>query len=314
MKERELRPILDRLAQHPARLEALVAELIHQGVLTPSEIEFRAISTFARNYSRDIASAEITDHPSGPILRLSTHREGLYDQLPYALFHRPEPYYPGQKLKSRLEESGAARERENSARKFFFPFEQEYFLTGVKTELNERRLTDGFRSPLRRRLLLEIWSHCTRVSAEKLPLLSYVLPLSYRIAGDLDLMAVSYRAVLRLPISMRYCYPNESSPPPNSAEEGLRLGVNLGLDGAPSIELPKLEILIGPMDKDRSAAFLPGEEDYELLHLLNDCMVPYELDVVAVYCFHEGEENLVLAEDTPADSRLGFTSRLPVTA
>ncbi|MEM9258838.1 MAG: hypothetical protein AAGA62_04265, partial [Bacteroidota bacterium] len=270
--------------------------------------------TFARNYSHDIAAAEIADYPSGPILRLSTHREGLYDQLPYALFHRPEPYYPGQKLQSRLEESEAARARELSARKFFFPFEQEYFLTGVKTELNERRLTDGFYSPLRRRLLLEIWTHCTRVRAEKLPLLSYVLPLSYRIAGDLDLMAVSYRAVLQLPIQMNYRFSDESPPMVEPEGEGLKLGVDLGLGGLLVEELPKLEIRIGPMDKARSAAFLPGGEDYELFQLLNDCMVPYELDVLPVYCFHAGEENLVLAEDTPADSRLGFTSRLPVSA
>jgi hypothetical protein len=311
----KVKVLLGHLATHPARLEILVAEMMADGLLKLDEIEFRAVSTFARNYSHDIATAEIIDYPEGSVLRLSTHREGLYDQLPYALFNRPEPYHPGQKLNDRIKETEAAREREAVARSFFHPFEQAFFRTAIKSELTERRLEDGFNSPLRRRLLLSLWSHCTRVPAQSLPLLSYILPLSYRIAGDLALMTVSYRAVLRLPVTMKYIPPHtDAAHPAAEVITAGRLGQDLTLGGSPKCDLPVLEISIGPLNRKESRNFLPGGAASVLLELLNDCLVPYEVDVCPVFVFHQEAEALVLGSDTAEGSRLGFTSRIPELA
>ena len=311
----KVKALLGHLATHPARLEALVAEMMTDGLLKLDEIEFRAVSTFARNYSHDIARAEIIDYTEGPVLRVFTHREGLYDQLPYALFHRPEPYHPGQKLDDRIKETEAAREREAIARSFFHPFEQAFFRTAIKSELTERRLADGFNSQLRRRLLLSLWSHCTRVPAKKLPLLSYVLPLSYRIAGDLELMSVSYRAVLLLPVTMKYVPPKaEAAHPAVDVITAGRLGQNFSLGGSPKCDLPVLEISIGPLNREESKKFLPGGTAALLLELLNDCLVPYEVNVLPIFVFHPEAELMILGTDTTEGSRLGFTSRIPVLA
>ena len=311
----KVKALLGHLATHPARLEALVAEMIAGELLRLDEIEFCAVSTFARNYSHDIATAEVVEYPTGPVLRLSTHREGLYDQLPYALFHRPEAYHPGQKLEDRIKETEAARAREATARSFFHPFEQAFFRTGIKSELTERRLADGFNSPLRYRLLLSFWSYCTRVPAQSLPLLSYALPLSYRIAADLELMTVSYRAVLRLPISMKYV-PADSNliHPAEEVTMSDRLGDDFTLGGTPQGDLPVLEISIGPLNRKEGKDFLPGGTAALLLKLLNDCLVPYEVDVRPVILFNKEDEVLVLGSDTSEGSRLGFTSRIPALA
>lgn len=315
MKEARLIPLLEILGHHPARLEALVADLVRRDLVSLPEVEMQAISTFARNYSRDVATATIKEYPDGKVLRLLTHREGLYDQLPSGLFHRPEPYYPGQKLSARLEESRASREREEAARQFFSPIEQEFFLTAIKAELTERELTDAFNSPLRQKLLLEIWSHCTRVPARSLPLLSYVLPLSHRIAGDLELMAACYRAVLLAPVTLGYA-PHKNDDPfeTNAVASGDRLGVDFNLGGTPIAELPVLELRIGPLGRERCEEFLPGGAGTELLTLLNDCLLPYEVDVKPNFEFAAGAATLRLNNEREQGSRLGFTSRLAVRA
>ncbi len=311
MKEAQIIPLLDVLGRHPARLEALIADLVRRDLLSLEEVEMHPISTFARNYSFDVDKAAIKEYPDGKMLRLQTHREGLYDQLPTGIFHRPEPYYPGQKLGARLEESRAAREREEAARQFFAPIEQEFFFTAIKAELRERELTDAFSSPLRHNLLLEIWSHCAHVPARSLPLLSYVLPLSHRIAGDLELMAACYRAVLLAPVSLAYVTGERNVDlTANTIRSGDRLGVDFNLGGTPIADLPLLEVGIGPLSRNRCEEFLPGASGTELLTLLNDCLVPYEVDVMPILKFASGAATMRLVDEQGQGSRLGFTSRL----
>ena len=245
------------------------------------------------------------------ILTFTTPREGLYDQLPHALFHAPEAHDPGRPLDDRLEGNRLAREREAEARMFFLPFEQEFYRVGVATEQTERQLLDAFRSPLYRRLLRTTWVRCTRVPRYSLPLLSYILPLAYRIAGDLPLMTACYRAVLGAEVTLEYV--TVATPPTEVVDvgfQGRRLGVDFELGGTLPAELPQLELRIGPLPRESTEEFLPGREGDELLLLLNECLVPYEVDVRPVFLFAQADESLRLGGGDVADSRLGLTSRL----
>lgn len=307
MRQNRLRPLLPHLGRHPARLEALVAELRSAGLVEADEIEFRAASTFARNSRHDLSAASLADG----VLAFETPREGLYDQLPKALFHLPEAYRLDRPLDERLERHDLDREEEAAARDFFRPFEQEYYHVGVSTELTERRLRDAFRSPLYRNLLLATWVRSARVPRGALPLLGYILPMAYRIAGDLPLMAACYRAVLAAEVTLAYVEvaADEGDYSPGGFE-GRRLGVDFELAGAPPEELPALEIAVGPLPRARAEEFLPGGPGSELMGLLSDCLVPYEADVRPVLRFAEAEEGLNLSGGEVAGSRLGMTSRL----
>ena len=311
MRERRLRPMLGHLGHHPARLETLVAELRSAGLVEADEVEFRAAGTFARNYRHDLSAAAIEDG----VLAFTTPREGLYDQLPKALFHTPEAHRPDRPLGERLEQHDRDREAEAAARAFFRPFEQEYYHVGVSTETTERRLRDAFRSPLYRNLLLTTWVRSARVPRGALPLLGYILPMAYRIAGDLPLMAACYRAVLGAEVTLAYVdvEVGEASLGPGGFA-GRRLGVDLELAGAPPVELPALEIAIGPLPRSRAEEFLPGGAGSELVGLLSDCLVPYEADVRPVLRFAEAEEGLCLSGGQESGSRLGMTSRLNLPA
>ncbi|WP_116106519.1 hypothetical protein [Lewinella sp. IMCC34191] len=310
MKAAQLNELEDVLSRHPARMEILLAELVDADVLTSEEMSIRAASTFARNYRQDIAASRVRETPSGDVLDVQTHREGLYDQLPYHLFHRPEPYGPTQKLTSRLAESEAARAREEAARAFFFPFEHVLNATAIQVALQERKLTDAFTSPLYRNLLLKLWPGCAAVHPERLPLLAYVLPLAHRISGDLELMEPCYRSLLLAPVKLAYRRLSSSPESGNQAPMGTTLGLDLTLEGRPEEELPSLVITVGPLNRQRSEEFLPAGPGTAMLDLLRECLVPYEVDVRVQITLESAAESFHLAGDRVPASRLGLTATL----
>ncbi|MGB3799250.1 MAG: type VI secretion system baseplate subunit TssG [Lewinella sp.] len=314
MKTARLNELETVLNRHPARLEILLAELVEAETVSQDELSIRATSTFARNYRQDIAGTKVKEGPSGDLLEVRTHREGLYDQLPYHLFHRPEPYGPAQKLKSRLAESEAARAREEAARAFFFPFEHVLNATAIKMALQERKLTDAFHSPLYRNLLKKLWPRCAQVAVERLPLLAYVLPLAHRISGDLALMEPCYRSLLLAPVSLQYRYGADGYDTADTGPAGTTLGLDLTLDGRPAEELPVLVITVGPLPRQRTEEFLPGGSGTAMLEVLNDCLVPYEVDVQLTISLEPGSEAFSLAGERTTASRLGLTAVLTPSA
>ncbi len=316
MHAQRLTSVLDSLLEHPATLEALLVELMGSGVLGMDEVEIQAASTFGRGFSHDIDKAEIVDYADGQLLRITTHREGLYDKLPQALFHRPRPRDADEPLERRLESYKDTRREERAAREFFFPFEQESFLFALKTERRERRLIDNFGSPLRTRLLLAIWPACATLPASYYPPLSYILPLSHRIAGDLPLMEACYSALTRVGVSMSYTYSDEAEPAERAARNqndkggGNILGVNTVISTTPVAELPHLRITLGPIRRAQTAGFLTGGEYRKLLDLLADCLAPLEVSVRYAFTYHTEDDSFILSDEKDGASYLGYTSEI----
>ena len=310
MKTARLKELETNLHRNPARMEIVLAELVDAGLLSGEELSIQAGSTFARSYRQDIADTRILEDASGEVLQVDTHREGLYDQLPYHLFHRPEPFGTTRLLKNRLAESEAARAREAAARAFFHPFEQVLNATAIKVALQEKKLTDAFHSPLYRSLLRKLWPRCTKVKTDRLPLLAYVLPLAHSISGDLALMQPCYQSLLLAPVRLTYRYGALPSDPVDPFAAGNTLGSDLTLGGLPREELPMLEITVGPLGRNQADEFLPGEAGTAMLDLLNDCLVPYEVDVRVNLTLVAGAEDLQLAADRSPASRLGISATL----
>ena len=314
MNKDRLRPLLNKLSQHPAGISNLLAEMVRLNALTLDEIEIYSRSTFARAYSRDVKSARIHDYNDRTILRLESNREGYYDQLPQGLFHRPKPRDSRDKAADRVETYKATRAQEASARNYFFPFEQNSFYFDIKKELNERGLVNPTSSSLRTRMLLDIWPACLNLPNRFYPILSYILPLSYRVAGDLELMETCYLAICQAPVKMRYAMLDDNDLlnryPSGGLTIGAALGVNTVMDGQPPAELPHLEITIGPLPRKSTSEYLEGGVMQAVLTVLNDCLVPLDVSIVQHLVYEEPEELFVLSDEPEKASYLGFTSTL----
>lgn len=314
MKAAQVEKIGPAMARHSARLEVLIANMIDRGWLSADEIDLELVSTFSRNWAKDIQQAKVRDRKQGPILHLKVNREGLFDQLPPNFFHQPDPHLPGQKLEQRLADSQAIRDEEVETRKFFHPFEQMLFRFRLQIEQNESKLADGFTSPLRTALLLSLWPNCKQISPSFYPLLSYVLPLSYRVAGDLHLMSVCYATVLRVPARFEKITNHKPDTPSDNLASGSLLGQNFELAGKSSSSIPALKLTLGPCDRSTAHTFLPGGEHESLLELLNDSLVPIEYDLkLAVEIEAETDVFQLGDRNTPAPA-LGCHTRLAQTA
>ena len=318
MNKQQILPLLGKLSQHPATLAIVLAEMADRDLLSLDEIEIYARSTFARAYSKDAKSARVQEYDDRTVLRLESHREGYYDQLPQALFHRPRPRDSRDKAADRIKTYKETRAQEEAARNFFFPFEQDSLFFNIKLERNERRLINPTNSTLRRRMLLDIWPACKQLPGRFYPILSYILPLSYRVAGDLPLMETCYLAVCRARVKMRYVMIDDNEQLRANTKGDISIGAKLGVDtvmqGEPVAELPHLQIEIGPIPRRHTKDYLTGGDMQRVLAVLNDCLVPLDVTVVQKLVYEEPEELFALDEQAEKASYLGFTSTLNPTA
>jgi hypothetical protein len=108
--------------------EVVVADLMDQGL---SELDLLVMlnSQFKRNYSKDISNASFDAVKKLLLILLS--RDGLYDKLPSGLFHH---IFNDFSQENRVIEFEKLREEEENARKFFSPFDHEFFQQHVKIE------------------------------------------------------------------------------------------------------------------------------------------------------------------------------------
>lgn len=314
MNSEALGHIIGKLKNHPASLESLTAEMILLDFVEIKEIEVHARSTFARAYSKDIQSAKIEEVKDLKYLKLETNREGLYDQLPQGFFHRPTPAKPRDKADKRIEKLKVSRKEEQEARQFFLPFEQEGFFFTAKAEISERELTNPFSSPLRHNLLLDIWPSCANLPPAYYPVLCYILPLSYRIAGDISLMSACYSAVTKYPVSIKYVHPEEYETEKDfrnlEIESDMTLGVDMITAGEPVAELPIMEVLIGPIHRSATRQFLEGGEKRKVMDVLSDALVPLDVTVRFRLKYRDHADAFRLESQDATPSYLGHTTSL----
>lgn len=102
------------------------------------DFQFVFEGDFKRNYLDDIYKIEKTGSASAAsIVTLFLNRDGIYDKLPEGLFHRIDRF---QKLEQSADQKAFKEEYERQkneiafARKFFQPFDNEFFLKSIQVE------------------------------------------------------------------------------------------------------------------------------------------------------------------------------------
>ena len=118
------------------KVEIVAADILESG-LDPAELIVVPDGSFTRSYSRDISYAEVAKSANGQkTLAIHVTRDGIYDCLPEAVFHRQssEPLTSGHDM-AKLSKKQKMEEKE--ARLFFLPFENEIFTLRTQIEMEE---------------------------------------------------------------------------------------------------------------------------------------------------------------------------------
>lgn len=347
------------------RLEVVLAELIQQGLNPLKDVLIHTWSVFERDYRSDLdleedrviigdsrsldkekkrvkigstAKTGITDDKPSEwdyddmmrqalFLNLVTHRDGLYDYLPEGLFHQPVSRNKDRDSSDWSIEIVEQFEREQGARRFFQPIEQEFYHQRLFLELEERKyfLTE---ENLRQNDNGELFRGFWRLSAGLLNIrqlnnLLHLLPVAHRITGDIELMTDVFSLILGVPVAIALL------PPISCQIEDLTLPVTVGeyriesepddlgcislgsfsLGGIYEDTMPGLELRIGPLSTEQFVGFAPGGNSSQLLDLLEGYFIPAETTVVSHLIPDQESMSIYLSEERSM-SVLGFNAYL----
>lgn len=297
------------------RMEVAVAGLLEGKLASLKGLLIRARGTFKRAYSNDIIDVNGYRDPlnrkdkKDEIVEIGVSREGLYDTLPKAFFHEPEPTYAYKPVEKMLEEYQRGKETEEAARKFFLPIEQEFFRLRIELELLERGLVEAFNNPLQNVLFEEILQVEHSVPDAKRSVLFFLLPLSCRIAGNIKLTVKCFEAILGNSIQI---VPGSSKVAHFVHEQGGGLGgCRLGLDWIVGDQLdaglPAWVVSVGPLRQSELVHYLPEGRKRRMLSLLTEYFIPLEIDTSFVFLVDEKSRDFIL-DTGPAASRLGYST------
>jgi type VI secretion system protein ImpH len=315
------RELLERQHRQPfdVRLEVLLAELLAYGY-SFDDFVVRPVSLFARRYRHDLGavSEEPFERHHREVVRtvVEVHREGLYDALPQQVFHQPGSSTAGHPpdVRAMVEDSQAQRRKEKATRKFFLPFEQEFFRYRVRLEQEERRYFNSLASNWYNEALARFWGLAEAgLPPVVLTNLLYLLPLACNIVGDLPRTQRCFESILGQAVQLRLVAPQQHSLPvapagPTSGTLGsLALGRDLVLGGDYQETLPALEVKVQHLTVVELEAYLTGAWPAKALALLCEYFVAFETDIVVHYDMAVAEPEFRLGEGETAPI-LGFTT------
>ena len=293
------------------RAEVLLAQAMEAGLLQ-HEFTVQADGFFYRTHANDLYKKNINDNTLyKSFLALHLSRLGLYDSLPEGLFFQNEP--SGNGIKSAVEmaeEYRLNKKKENEVRKFFAPFEHEFFLQTLKNEIAETGLLQGLRSGWLKEYFIDFWKLPQNIPVNAALLLVMFLPHVHRIVGDVEATAGVLQKILNEKVVISISYEGNTST--NAAFNILgnyKLGGSLTCGESFKEQYPVANINIGPLQKTKAFQYVEGGNYFSLLQTFYNYFIPATAEVRTTIILKTEVEKLILNEmiDVPL---LGISSVL----
>ena len=305
--------------------ETLIANFLD--VIDPQE-EAIALDTFVlqscggfrRGYSTDIAAEKRTrpdkevDGTQREIGEIFSNRDGLYDFLPEGLFHQLKSSTPGESRQGIKETIKQNQGEEEAARKFFLPFEQEFFVKRLQLETVVRRFFRAYADETIAAQLKDFWNISDLKFKDTSRIIAFLCLLPYTAShtGRLNELEQAFSLILGTPVSCKRALPEASQISLNAASalDFVCLDVDFVVDGPINNGTPALKIDIGPLAESDILDFLPGNGAHYLLQRLCGYFLPLEYDVICTFTVETKSAEFILNDEIPHAGRLDYTSLL----
>jgi hypothetical protein len=266
------------------RAEVLIAELKESSELGDDAFLIANKSTFSRTSAGDVLDVKLNESADKLMMELS--RNGLYDNLPEGLFHTQTI---SKDTQSYIERRKVIKSEEQSSRLLFSPIENEFFYQRLEIEQNERKLLNSF-SKLQNEFLFDFWKIDKEIPGDYAVKLMALLPYRDRIVGDLALTSLCLEKILNQKVRM------DRTTKRMINEEGRdEVGISLGHDTVLepfnySVEMPALNIMIGPIPTENIDWYLNEMKLHEFLEVFYDYFVPMEMEAITELLVDEASE------------------------
>ncbi|MCE5347249.1 MAG: type VI secretion system baseplate subunit TssG [Bacteroidales bacterium] len=294
------------------KAEVLIADLIQEGFL-PSDFLIFFDSGFKRGYSKDILKAgKFPINNIQDTLAVYLSRDGLYDLLPEGLFHA-SPDSALSSGKGMASDSKKETKIEEETRKFFLPFENEFFYQRVQLELQERTILQKLNDNNLDDFFLDFWKIDRSLPKELIIKLSAMLPFAREIVGDFEMTANCLGAILEEDVTHKIQY-SKSYTETNRGhkDEKCSLGkTSLGVNFIIGAHLPEncklIRFSIGPLKNNRIDSFLEKGDIAHFIDCFCNYFIPMEMDVEFDVIMPKELQNFVLGSDKTT-SIMGYST------
>ncbi len=278
--------------------------------LDVGKIIIERLGNNSRTHAKDIH--HIYEHVSAGNLNkhtiFQTYRQSIYEAMPEALFHPPTLGEITMTEAEAVEEIKQQRRREQDARFFFRPFEQEASYIEISALMIELMYEQKGNFNNLFYLFEEAWPIISRLPEETALCFIYILPILHEVRGNRKWIEQCMSFLLNKPITIDIVYGVRKI----QATDGFTLnscclGIDSCIGGSSYYDgLPEWNICIGPIRKQDIGDVLPQSGFFEVLELLAACVIPdFVLDRYTVTTQKEGNTTLSTQQDYGA--RLGFS-------
>ncbi|GAB4021307.1 type VI secretion system baseplate subunit TssG [Spirosoma migulaei] len=291
------------------RAEVVLAEMLDDGV-SLDDVIINPVGAFNRAFGRDISRTEWIEaqHQSKRWLQIDLNRTGLYDLLPEGVFHQPTANDASSTKESVLREMAIQRQREQAARRFFLPIEQEFFRQRVRIEQGQQAFLSDADASLTDNPLGWFWNLPDFLTPTQTKRLLYLLPIVSQLAGDLIAMKACFEQLVEERVSLQVDSPGMVFLQTDTPALGQwELGTDSVFNGWLHSEEPIVRITIHIDHSDQVTSYLPGQNGRRLLEWLAGYLVPLDTDWRIELDTSQLKDSFLFASDESI-GRLDFTT------
>lgn len=230
-------------------------------------------------------------------------RPGIYDYMPQGFYHQSSKGSSRKSVDNTIDEMRSFRTQEGAARLFFLPLEKELNRERVEMEREERKSLLGFTEHYKTDLFLRIWPQLKGIDQKYLIIIFQLLPLSYEIAKNTELIAFCLSTLCGKPVTVttanepkRVTLANQ-----NHNELGEKwLGIDTILGDSVEDYDPRMEINIENIGKKELHRFIREGDMNRILSWMLDFFLPCFSSVKLNLALLPEETELVLADEGTA--------------
>lgn len=292
------------------RVEAVAANIL-KFYNPDANIIIKRVGSNDRAYLKDIKeiSSSYFDLDEENIV-IETYREGIYDYLPEGVFHPPSLGASSHNIDSVIIEMRKLKQREANARKFFQPFELEFFYTHINSLLKESEFDAESKTDSMLEFTQEIWPILSRIEPDTAKVLVHILPFLHEVRGNREWIERFLSAFLNVPVEISFVANTIEAQ--DDAEGVTALGnAKLGITWIPTGKHMDGDrnwmINIGPVPNKDVHKFVPKSHYRELLQELYHFFVPVSVKLFENLITVKDENSFILS-DSKETSRLGLTT------
>ncbi|WP_128332068.1 type VI secretion system baseplate subunit TssG [Apibacter sp. HY039] len=264
---------------------------------------------FKRPFRKDVLDAELVDfnYDSTQFVKINLSRDGIYDTLPEGFFHAPREDRLKKTVDEMTKEYKVHKKEEEYARKFFLPFENEFFLKTIERENLEKDILLELNGSRPLDFFYEFWGIDKDLPEILVSKLIRILPYTHQIVGNLELTVhcLSYLLEEQVHIAEQ-TYKEQSSSEQEISLGDCRLGLNM-ISGSAYMDYSLyLEFKIGPLKKSSFLEYIHQGKLKKFVELFYEYFLPMEVDVKTTILLDAEAEAFSLKEI----SILGITTRI----